>query len=392
MRHLTDGEIRTYLDGESSSQDHVFIENHLAACALCREQLESLSTTARTAAKRISALAPLPMEAPASVGSARTRFKALQAEKESTKMNNNWSVRYRPVLIMAGLVVILGISMAFAPVRAIANSFLGLFRVQQIQVVQVNPGNLPEQLGNSYQLEYLISNDMQIQQQGETEIVSSPAEASQLAGIPVRLPPGMNTEPLLEVSPQAQITFTVQLALVQAVLEEIGREDISLPPEIDGAVVTVDLPHMVSANYGDCISDDTETLPEGYDPDDPTMARLPDCTTLVQMPSPQVNAPEGLDLTQLGEAYLLLMGMEPGEAAQFSQTIDWASTLVIPIPVYEATYREVEVDGVRGTLILGDQGDYGQQYVLIWIKGEIVYVLTGPGNASTALRLGNSLR
>ena len=392
MKHLTDGEIRTYLDGESSSQDYVFIEEHLAACSLCREHRESLSKKASTAAKQLSLLAPLPMEAPASVGSALTRFKALQAEKESTKMRNNWSVRYRPVLIMAGLVVILAISMAFAPVRAIANSFLGLFRVQQIQVVQVNPGNLPEQLGSSYQLEYFMSNDMQIQQQGEIEIVSSPAEASQLAGISVRLPPGMNTEPILEVSPQAQITFTVQLALVQAVLEEIGREDISLPPEIDGAVVTVDLPHMVNASYGDCYSDDTEMLPEGYDPDDPTLARLPDCTTLVQMFSPQVNAPEGLDLTRLGEAYLQLLGMEPGEAAQFSQNIDWASTLVIPIPVYEATYREVEVDGVRGTLILGDQGDYGQQYVLIWIKGEIVYVLTGPGNASTAIRLGNSLR
>ena len=392
MRHLTDGEIRTYLDGESSLQDYVFIENHLAACAFCHKQLEILSTTARTAAKRISALAPLPMEAPASVGSARTRFKVLRAEKESTKMRNNWSVRYRPVLIMAGLVLILAILMAFAPVRAIANSFLGLFRVQQVQVVQVNPGNLPEQLGSSYQLEYFMSNDVQIQQQGETEIVSSPAEAGQLAGIPVRLPPGMNTEPILEVSPQAQITFTVQLALVEAILEEIGREDISLPPEIDGAVVTVDLPHMVSANYGECSLSGSEMAEKGYDPDDPTLAYLPNCTTLVQMPSPQVNAPEGLDLTQLGEAYLLLMGMEPGEAAQFSQTIDWASTLVIPIPVYEATYREVEVDGVRGTLILGDQGDYGQQYVLIWIKGEIVYVLTGPGNASTAIRLGNSLR
>ena len=61
-------------------------------------------------------------------------------------MRNNWSVRYRPVLIIAGLVVILGISMAFAPVRAIANSFLGLFRVQQIQVVQVNQGIYPSSL------------------------------------------------------------------------------------------------------------------------------------------------------------------------------------------------------------------------------------------------------
>ena len=80
--------------------------------------------------------------------------------------------------------------------------------------------------------------------------------------------------------------------------------------------------------------------------------------------------------------------MAPEEAAQFSQNIDWATTLVVPIPVYEASYRQVTVDGVQGTLILSDQGDYGQQYMLIWIKGDMVYVLTGPGGADTAVRLG----
>ena len=40
MRHLTDGEIRTYLDGESSSSAHDLAENHLADCSLCRERRE----------------------------------------------------------------------------------------------------------------------------------------------------------------------------------------------------------------------------------------------------------------------------------------------------------------------------------------------------------------
>ena len=390
--HLNDGEIRAYFDGEGSPEGRARFENHLVGCSACRERERRVRDAADQAAGRLAPLAPLPYESPAALKTGYARWKSFLAQKENKPVKNNWSKRYRPALIAAGLVVILAISMAFAPVRAIANSFLGLFRVQQIQAVQVNPGNLPEQLGSSYQLEYFMSNDMQIQQQGEPQTVSTPAEASDLAGIAVRLPPGMKNDPKLEVSPQAQITFTVQLAIVQAVLEEIGREDISLPPEIDGAVVTVDLPHMVSASYGDCVSEDLETLPEGYDPDDPTQAILPDCTTLMQMPSPQVKTPEGLDLTQLGQAYLQLMGMEANEAAQFSQNIDWASTLVIPIPVYAASYREVDVDGVKGTLILGSEGDARQQYVLIWVKDEIVYMLTGPGNASTAVRLGNSLR
>ena len=305
---------------------------------------------------------------------------------------NQWYVRYRPALIAAGLVLILGISMAFAPVRAIANSFLGLFRVQQVQVVAVDPGNLPEQLGSSYQLETFMSNDVQINPQGEGQEVASAEEASHLAGIPVRLPLGMNGEQHLFVSPSAQLSFTVDLELVEAVLAEIGRGDISLPEEIDGAQVAVELPPMVSTSYGDCSMGEGKPYPEGYDPDDPTLVAAPTCTTLVQMRSPQVNAPEGLDLNQLGQAYLQLLGMEPEEAAQFSENIDWATTLVVPIPMYEATYQAVDVDGVKGTLILGNDQGFGQQYVLIWIKSDVVYVLTGPGNANTAVRLANPIR
>jgi hypothetical protein len=180
--------------------------------------------------------------------------------------------------------------------------------------------------------------------------------------------------------------------MVEAVLAEIGRGNISLPPEIDGAEVTVDLPVMVSASFGDCGVSSAEGYPKGYDPDDPAMTMTPSCTTLVQMPSPQVNAPEGLDLNTLGQAYLQLLGMSPDEAAQFSQNIDWATTLVVPIPMYEATYQAVDVDGVKGTLILGNDQGFGQQYMLIWIKGDVVYVLNGPGNASTAVRLANSIR
>jgi hypothetical protein len=84
--------------------------------------------------------------------------------------------------------------------------------------------------------------------------------------------------------------------------------------------------------------------------------------------------------------------MTPDEAAQFSQNIDWATTLVLPLPAYEATFQDVAVDGVQGTLILGNDEGFGQQYVLIWIKDGVVYMLAGPGGASTALRLANSIR
>lgn len=390
--HLNDGELRGYLDGEGSLDSRSKMEKHLAGCPACRQRQQTLEAARFVTARQVAALAPTPKNDAIPVNQAHKRFGALVNEKEKFAMKNRWSVRYRPALIAAGLILVLAVSMAFAPVRAIANSFLGLFRVQQIEVVEVDPGALPQQLGSSYQLQYFMSNDVHFEQQGEEQVASSVEEASRLAGIPVRTPPGMNGTQQLVVTAPAQISFTVKLALAQAVLDEIGRGDIRLPEEIDGAEVTVDLPAMVSASYGDCAAGGSGSYPEGFDPDNPALTKTPACTTLVQMRSPQVNAPEGLDLGQLGQAYLQLLGMAPDEAAQFSQNIDWATTLVVPIPVYEASYRQVTVDGAQGTLILSDQGDYGAQYMLIWIKGGMVYVLTGPGGADTAVRLGNSIR
>jgi hypothetical protein len=86
------------------------------------------------------------------------------------------------------------------------------------------------------------------------------------------------------------------------------------------------------------------------------------------------------------------MGWSPEEAAQFSQTVDWTTTLVIPIPRYGTSYDEVVVDGVDGILILQDENSQSGNYVLVWVKEDILYALTGPGNESSALQIANSLR
>jgi hypothetical protein len=291
-----------------------------------------------------------------------------------------------------GLILVLGVSLLFSPVRAIANSFLGLFRVQQFTVVQINPGNLPEQLGKSSQLESMFATDVQVSERGETQDVFSAEEASQLSGIAVRLPTSIEGQPALKVSPGGEITFKIDSEHIQSLLAEIGRSDIQLPDGLEGASVQVGMGSAVTAMYGACEFDLEQAQQEGYDPDDPRLPRLPDCTTLAQMPSPTISAPPGLDIPMISEAFLQVLGMSPEEARQIAQTVDWTTTLVIPIPRYGTTYQEVPVDGVSGTLILQELNDHPDQYLLIWVKDGILYALTGSGNASSALRIADSLR
>jgi hypothetical protein len=111
----------------------------------------------------------------------------------------------------------------------------------------------------------------------------------------------------------------------------------------------------------------------------------------MQMPSPTIEAKPGLDLQQVGIAYLELLGMSPEQAAQFSQNVDWTTTLVIPMPTNAAEYSTVSVDGVDATLMTSKSGAT-PQYALIWVKDGMLYFLTGPGDEATAMQVAGSVK
>lgn len=113
---------------------------------------------------------------------------------------------------------------------------------------------------------------------------------------------------------------------------------------------------------------------------------------LVQLVSPTVSAPPGLDLVKIGQAFLEVLGMSPQEAAHFAANIDWATTLVIPIPRFGTRYQDVVVDGVNGTFIQEDVEGPARRYLLMWAKDGIVYALTGPGGVQAALEVASSLK
>jgi hypothetical protein len=390
--HLSDGEIRSYQDKTMDGPETKRAETHLVACQDCQDRAGILAGRTERVQARLATLDPGPDEAGLSAHLGRARFEAyINRKEEQTLFQKLFAKPYRPAWAAAALVLILAVALLFPPVRAAANTFLGLFRVQQFTVVQVNPGQLPEQLGSSSTFENLLSEDVKVEELGEMQEVAGAPEASAMAGFPVRLPEKAAGPLRLKVQPGTRATFQIDLARVQAVLDEVGRSDIQLPAELDGETVTVEVPVGVVASYGICDQASPEARELGADPDDPTSLR-PYCTTLAQMVNPTISAPEGLDVAALGESFLRLMGMTPEEAALFSKQVDWTSTLVIPIPRYGTTYEDVTVDGVPGTLITQSLEKHAPEYLLIWLKEGILYALTGSGNQNEALELANSLR
>jgi hypothetical protein len=386
--HLSDGELRAYLDRQPGRLDAEQVKAHLQACQPCRSRLETLSGRAQEVGSRLSSLEPVRSAPP--VGVSFTHLQVRMTDKEKTGMwKKIFSPRYRFAWVVLAFLVILGVALTIPSVGAIANSFLGLFRVQQVTFVGVDPGDLPERLSSSSQFEVLLSQNLQVQESGPAQDVATAVDAEQLVGYTLRLPAALDNQSGITVQPAASAAFNVDLKRIQAILDEVGRSDIVLPTDLDGATVSIELPAGVMAQYGTCELS-REAIPQpGHDPDASAVTFGPDCTTLLQMPSPSISAPPGLDVAAIGQAYMQVLGMSPDEAASFAQNVDWTTTLVVPVPRYGTTYQEVVVDGVTGALIQ-QPGDF--EYLLFWVKDGMVYALSGQGAAQTALEIGNSLK
>ncbi len=391
--HLTDHTLHAYLDGELGETERGVARGHLSACPECQMRLERMETAASRVRAHLAALAPGHVPA---ARAAFTQFSArrLASEKENQPMLKSiFAPRLRPVWAGISLVAALAIAFSFAPVRAWAGEFLGLFRVQQVAVLPVDTTRLSALTGNetlAKQISQLMSDSVtMLHEPGDPQIVASPAEASALAGFTVRLPGSRSDAPVLTVQDGAAFQFTVDRDRAQALLTESGFTAQQLPASVDGAVISVDVPKGVSAAYGTC---PPPTQEEGSPVASSPGRRYKDCVMLVEIPSPSVTTPPDLDVVALAEIGLQFTGMTAGEAHAFAQSVDWTSTLVIPIPRNGTSYEQIAVDGVTGTLILRPSDDEAE-FALIWVKDGIIYAIGGLGsNAQPAIDIAQSMR
>ena len=390
--HIRHADLRAYLDRELPAEKQVEAEQHLAGCPDCRVRLQAVTERAALVSARITSLEPgaAAVPAPAAV---LAQLKQRQRTDQLPMFKSIFSTR--PV--WAGLVSVLVLAMAFslAPVQAWASEFLGLFRVQQVQVLPIDTTQLSSISNDSSlvkQISQLFSDSVTVSHQpADPVVVASAAEASQAAGFGVRLLGAGVGTPRLTVQDGTAFQVVLNRQRAQDILNQAGRSDLQLPASIDGATISVSVPKAVTAAYGNC------PQPSGADAAVSntrkiTVGSFGNCTLLAQLPSPTVDTPPDLNIAQLAEIGLQFTGMSAANAHQLSQSVDWTSTLVIPFPSNAGTYEQVSVDGVTGTLISRNGRGAGGQYSLIWVKNGILYGLTGNGTGDQALALAQSIQ
>lgn len=399
---LTDEILRAKFDGELSETEMREAETHLIACAACRERAEAMAHQAREVGDIFSTLAPSPNEPVADAAMALARFKARQrsAEAEAPSLAGRlFARRLRPAwAALAAACLALGL-MSFAPARTWAQRILAMLRVQKITVVPVDLKSLggPDSENAAGKLiGQMISDNVVVTLHGKPQDVASAEEASQRAGYKVRLLGERADAPQLTVEGEQAFHMTVDRERVQGILAELGHSEVNLPASLDGATIAAHIPPAVVARYGNCPTDrhkgESAASESGSPAPGAETSDTSNCVVLIQAPSPTVSVPPELNLAQLAEAGLQVAGMTAEQAHAFCQTIDWTSTLVVPIPRGISSYQTVTVDGVEGTLInLPRERRHPAGYSLVWVKNGVIYSLMGFGDSTEAVPLAETL-
>jgi len=278
----------------------------------------------------------------------------------------------RAAIAVASTAVLVGL-LSLPAVRALASDFLGLFRVEKIVAVDVDPDRV-ETLMSSMQTRAILGEPEVVQEADDPVTVKTVAEASDRVGFTVGTPAGYPEPTRIVVSGAGAARFSPDFTALRDLLEAVEADPGLLPDSLDGESIEVMIPAHVELTYE---AGDRGAWGEFY---------------VYQMRSPTVEGLEEADFEALGRVWLELLGLDGQDAARLSGEIDWTSTLVLPVPAGVGQAQETEVAGAPA-LFVKSVGDADRAQALLWQRDGIITLVAGNGSGeSDLLAIGNSIR
>ena len=272
----------------------------------------------------------------------------------SNRRSSTMTTTRKTILGSITLLVALVLVASFPATRALASEFLGIFRVAKFAPISVSPQQLAfleEVMENNEGLfpgEMVFDEDPEPGREFNTlsEAAAWYSEGSEY-GAPIRTMDGASG---IYGETGGEGTLTVNLENARKLLEAANIDPMLLPDSLDGQDVSATVNRTIIQEF--------------------------DGVGFVQMQSPEINYPVGVNPAPIGEALLTLLGMESADAKRLSRNIDWATTLIMPIPTEFATFSEVQIDGTTGVAI---EAIDGSGVTMMWQSGGMVHILTGDG-------------
>jgi len=389
----TDATLRAYLDKELSVSEVPQLQQHLQSCAACQEHFHDISKSVARVASQLASLEAPPSALEANPQMALARFQdnlpeAGEHEAPLPFFPRLFSGRSRLAWAACLAAAVVLLSLMFPATRSFAQRLLATLRIERVQTVTLDFGTLDNGSPNQpiEALSKLLSDNTVVTANEKPFSAPSQDAATQAAGFPVRLLSARTDTPAFEISGAHAFHLTLDRSRLQDILDEAGRSDLLLPANVDGAPVSVQMPRAVAVQYGACSQRNAQGTTQTNTSSEP-------CLMLLQAPSPTINVPSDLNIQQLAEIGLQFAGWNAVKAREFCQTVDWKTTLVLPIPAGVQSYETVSVNGIRGTLMhFANNHGAGPSFALIWVDNGMIYSLVGKGDGSSAVQLASSLQ
>ncbi len=315
--------------------------------------------------------------APGYARSLRERLRQVE-DAPATRFNG------QPVLAAAAAIAVGVLLFTVPAVRVVAQNALDLFRVRTFAAVEVDPArmeklkSLKDDENGSMQL---FDRDESPQEPGKPVEYPSADLAASAAGLPglrklTTMPAGMSFEKAL-VTGTGDVRLTMRTEKLQHVLDALGITDVRVPSQMDGQKLTVHMPHSVIQKYKSAQHE----------------------LTVIEANSPEVALPPGADMRQMGEIGLRVLGLDASEARRLADSIDWRSTMLVPVPMNAATFRQVDVNGHRGLFVrmnreMGKDGEVTRRggAMVMWTEGARVLAVQGDLGEEDVLEAAQSMR
>ncbi len=362
----SDGTLRAYLDGELPSFEQALVARHVTGCSRCEQMLTELRATAH----QVSMLLPAPTEIPhPSATLARLRAEvpnrglssAHQSGRKIVNSTRFWSGPRRTAFAAIATLIAAFSLLALPPVRAAANELLDVFRVKSVVFVPISEDRVRELQNLNFDRKSLFLSQPEFEGKAEPRAVASAAEAKSAVGFDVS---GVNELPQAATSTETVVTsaqkgtFQVNVQSARELLNLLDVKDVTLPDALGEQPIVVNMQPVAQTKYR---SDNYEV-------------------TLLQGRSPDVTLPDGVELEQLGRAALQVLGSSPEEAEAMASSIDWSSTLVVPIPESVSELGKVTVNGSPAMMVSDANGEDSRgSRLLYWQNDGTFYVLEARG-------------
>jgi hypothetical protein len=282
-----------------------------------------------------------------------------------------------PSLAVVGAALAVISLFVFPSVRASAQAFLSLFRVQSFAPIKFDPARL-EKFSDVRKDLSLALFEREETNPPVREDVTSREAAENIAGIPVLepnyLPDGLTRDKFQTVRHE-DFRMRVNVDQLRTLIDALDLRDVDTPEELQGQWIQVDLNPVVFQSF----------------------VRDKKRVEMVQAKSPELTLPPGVDIQRLGEMGLRILGLDADEARRIAGSIDWNSTMVVPVPVNATEFRDVTIRGNKGLLVTtsreNEQGKERREgSIVLWTESGRIIGVNGNIESQDLLAIAESLR